>query len=154
MNKTVFGFAFLFLIQAAGFAQEKAGAAATSSSLFYNSLFIGLLIVIILLLVVIVVLADVLKAAAYHKKEEEKKKKQPTGIQTLVVIGLMLATSGSLSAQNAAPQFVEQSSYCGLGNSHAIAGYRRTQTAESGCKSKNFRKAAFFYRKNECFGSN
>ena len=115
-TKALFGSILLFLIQSAGFAQEKAVTEA-SSSLLYNPLFIGLLAVIIILLVVIMVLADVLKAAAHHKRELERKKKQGLSAsgQGLAVLILIAASSGTLSAQTVAQQAAEQSSYGGLG---------------------------------------
>lgn len=112
---TILWFALLFLINSTGFAQTKTDT--SSTSLFYNPLFIGLLSVIIILLVVIVVMADVLKAATYHKREQERRKREglSTASKALSILLIVIAASGSLSAQTAIQSNSNQNSYGGLG---------------------------------------
>lgn len=91
-------------------AQEEA--TASSASYFSNAMFNVLFVVILLLLVLIAVVANVLKNVSksdYIKQKLEKKRSGKTnGSKAAAIVGILLLSTASANAQEAAPAVVEK----------------------------------------------
>jgi len=87
-------------------------ASASSSSYFSNALFNALFVVILLLLVLIAVVANVLKNVSksdYIKQKLEKKRAEKANIsKAAAIVGLVLLSTASASAQEATPVIAEK----------------------------------------------
>jgi cytochrome c oxidase cbb3-type subunit 3 len=87
-------------------------ASASSSSYFSNALFNVLFVVILLLLVLIAVVANVLKNVSksdYIKQKLEKKRAEKSNASKVAaVVGIVLLSSATLQAQDAAPVIAEK----------------------------------------------